>query len=389
MPGMNSDAGISGYRVESCVIQAAGELEQDWLSLQQRADCSFFQSWGWIGPWLEQIAMDLSPLVVRVWFEDALVGLGIFVGKRISRHLFVRSEARFLHEYPFDDQNMTIEYNGLLADREHQQAVYSETINHLFRAGKACDELHFGAVGESTDRLLRNIPAMREETSGYYRVLEESQAFSVSLDQFGPGIDAYLDTLGANRRTQIRRTLRLFGEKSTLQLQTAADTDEALHYFDGLRELHTARWQAEGQLGSFANKRWEAFHRALISARFRYNEVQLLRVGNSEGVIGYLYNFTWRGRVYVLQTGFRKFSDKRLMPGYAVHALAIVYNKQQGMEVYDLMHGDSLYKRLLCNRTEPLRWVVIQKRRWMFELEERVMQLARGTKRKLKLLADH
>jgi CelD/BcsL family acetyltransferase involved in cellulose biosynthesis len=109
-------------------------------------------------------------------------------------------------------------------------------------------------------------------------------------------------------------------------------------------------------------------------------------VGNADGAVGYLYNLVWRKRVYVLQTGFRTYSDKRLMPGYAVHVLAIVYNRQRGMEVYDLMHGDSLYKRLLCNRNELLRWVVIRRKRWIAELEARVLEFARSARKKVKLV---
>jgi CelD/BcsL family acetyltransferase involved in cellulose biosynthesis len=185
---------------------------------------------------------------------------------------------------------------------------------------------------------------------------------------------------------QIRRTLRLFEEKSSLQLQAAGSTDEALLYLDGLSMLHTACWQARGKPGSFANRRWVAFHRALVSKRFQNGEIQLLRVGNADGAVGYLYNLVWRKRVYVLQTGFRTYSDKRLMPGYAVHVLAIVYNRQRGMEVYDLMHGDSLYKRLLCNRNELLRWVVIRRKRWIAELEARVLEFARSARKKVKLV---
>jgi len=371
---------VPAYSVTSSIIRETGELEREWLQLQERADCSFFQSWGWIGTWLELIAMDLHPLVVRVWFEGTLVGLGIFVSRNINRHLLIRSEAKFLHEYPFGDRNMVIEYNGLLADCNHSQAVYSETIKHLFQTDRTCDELYFGALGDSADLVLRRSPGGSRDGRGSPKLLEESSAWSVDLRQFGQGIDAYLGTIGKNRRMQIRRTLRLYEGNSSLQLQCASTAEEALLFFDGLKELHTARWQAGGQQGAFANKRWEAFHRSLISARFNCNEVQLLRVSNAGGPIGYLYNFVWRRHVYVLQTGFRKSPDKRLMPGYAVHALAIVYNKRQGMEIYDLMHGDSLYKRLLCNRKESLRWVVMQRRRWRFELEERVLKIARGSK---------
>ena len=369
---------VPAYSATSSIIREPAELEREWLHLQERADCSFFQSWGWIGTWLERIALDLNPLVVRVWFEGTLVGLGIFTGKHISRHLVIRSDARFVHEYPFDDRNMVIEYNGLLADRGHEGAVYSETIIHLLQLEPACDEVYFGALGDRAYRVLCDSAETRLTEIASVRLLEESSAYSLDLDYSGDGIDAYLATLNKNRRLQIRRSLRLYGERTPLSLESANSTEEALDFLDGLKELHTARWQARGQQGSFASRRWETFHRSLVAARFGPGEIQLLRVRNADGPIGYLYNFIWRGHVYVLQTGFTKPEDKRLMPGYVAHTLAIVHNRQQGMAIYDLMHGDSLYKRLLCNRKETLRWVVVQRKHWKFELEHRLLKLARS-----------
>jgi CelD/BcsL family acetyltransferase involved in cellulose biosynthesis len=69
------------------------------------------------------------------------------------------------------------------------------------------------------------------------------------------------------------------------------------------------------------------------------------------------------------------------MPGYVTHALAIVRNKQKGMHVYDLMHGDALYKRMLCNRTETLHWLVLQRRRLKFRLEDLAVKAVRVGRR--------
>ena len=187
--------------------------------------------------------------------------------------------------------------------------------------------------------------------------------------------------MSKNRRSQLRRAFRAYEEQGPLQLDEAGNKEEALDFFDGLKVLHSARWQAKGAQGSFSNPLWENFHRALIRSRCVKGEIQLIRVSNPNGAIGYLYNFIWRKRVYVLQTGFEISEDKRLMPGYVVHSMAITYNKQKGMKVYDLMHGDSLYKRILCNRNEPLYWLVLQRKRLKFSLEDCAVNVARGLRR--------
>ena len=249
---------LSNYRVTSHLVKHPDEIASEWLDLQGRSNCSYFQSWGWIGTWLEQVALDLQPIVVRVWLENCLIGLGVFVSSHISRHLIIRSNALFLHEYPFDDRDMIIEYNGLLVARNHEQAVYSKTVNHLFQTNRHCDEIFFSAMDGRVD--LHCVPPC--EVKFVHRVIEESAAQMVELDRFGQGVESYLATLSKNRRAQIRRSLRLYQELAPLKLREAGSIEEALLFFDGLKTLHTERWRSKGRGGSFANSRWEAFHRS-------------------------------------------------------------------------------------------------------------------------------
>jgi len=372
---------LPDYRVESCVIEHSENIKQEWSDLQQRADCSYFQSWGWVGTWLEQIAGDLNPVLVKVWVGDTLVGMSLFVSRQVSRHRLVHSKAMFLNECPFDGRNMVIEYNGLLADKKHKQAVYRATIKHLTDTNHNIDEFFFSGLDEDEDHKL--LKESYEGSKCNLKDREKSLTWFVELDVFEQGINAFLETLSKNRRAQIRRSIKAYEGRTPLTLEEASNTEEALMFFDGLEALHTTRWKSKGGQGCFANPLWANFHRTLILSRFSKGEIQLLRVNGPDGAIGYLYNFTWRKRVYVLQTGFKIEKDKRLMPGYVVHVLAIVYNKQKGMEVYDLMHGDSLYKRIICNQTRTLYWVVLQRHRLKFVFEKWAVNTVRSLRRVL------
>ena len=365
---------LSAYRTESCSLKHPEELRQEWLDLQDHSDCSYFLSWGWISTWLQQIAIALNPIVVRVWHDDQIVGLAVFVPRDIKRRLFFRASALFLNEYPFDHKNMVIEYNGLLAARGHEAAVYAETLGHLLGDYGQFDEFHFGAIAEGPDmdRLVR----AAGKHAGFL-INDESTAWQVELDALEPGIDAFLATLSKNRRAQLRRSIRLYEEQGPLGLDVARDPEQALAFFDGLRVLHTERRQLKGEGGAFANSIWEQFHRLLIKDRFGAGEVQMIKVSTPVMTIGYLYNFIWRRHAYVLQTGFRAGHDKRDQPGYVVHALAIAHNRDQGMVAYDLMHGDAVYKKILCNCNRTLFWGVLQRRRLKFSLERLVVGVVR------------
>jgi CelD/BcsL family acetyltransferase involved in cellulose biosynthesis len=369
---------VSGYRISSSIVENPQDLEQEWCALQARADCSYFQSWGWIGVWLEQIAAEFDPLIVRVWYGSSLVGLGIFVHRIIRRRLFINSNALFLNEYPFDGRNMSIEYNGLLAEHDHRERVYAEVIDHLFRTNKGLDEVFFGGVDAST------VVHQGLAQSGFrpehitLQLLEESSTWAVDLGSIGTGMDAYLETLSRNRRAQIRRSIRLYEAYGPLRLEEAKDLVMAREFFSGLKKLHTLRWQKEGKQGVFANPVWGNLHRALIKSRFPEGEIQLLRVRNDNAVIGYLYNLVWRKKVYVLQTGFESQREKGLMPGYVVHAMAIEHNRKLGIVMYDLMHGDELYKQIMCDRYQQLQWLVLQRPRIRFRIENLALALKRS-----------
>ena len=89
-------------RAESYVIEYPEDIEREWNDLQQRANHSYFQSWGWIGTWLDQIAIELQPIVIKIYLQDRLIGLGLFVSKDIKRRVIFHARAMLLNECPFD-----------------------------------------------------------------------------------------------------------------------------------------------------------------------------------------------------------------------------------------------------------------------------------------------
>ena len=372
---------MTGYRAESCIIGCLEDIKREWNDLQKRADCSYFQSWGWISVWLQQIAIELQPIGVKVIFNGELVGIGLFVSRDIKRRKFFHSRAMFLNEYPFDGKNMVIEYNGMLSAKGHESSVYLVTAQYLLREYKGYDEFVFGAVEQGS------IPLSSESlcAEGEWIINDESTSWSVDLLSLPVGIEGYLSSLSRNRRGQIRRSIRVYEQDGLLQIEEALNTEQALHYFDRLKTLHSEYWQSKGESGSFANPIWYEFHQALIGQRLGFGEIQLLKVSGKDGEIGYIYNVVLDKHVYVIQTGFRRTEDKRLMPGYVAHTVAIAYNQSKGMAIYDLMHGEALYKRILCNRKQELLWLVLQRKQLKFAVENFVV----GVVRYMRALSSH
>jgi CelD/BcsL family acetyltransferase involved in cellulose biosynthesis len=89
-------------------------------------------------------------------------------------------------------------------------------------------------------------------------------------------------------------------------------------------------------------------------------EIDLLRVAAGNQVIGFLYNFRYRGRSLAYQSGFDYAGAGRHgKPGLTCHHEAIRFATSWGATRYDFLAGDDRYKRSLSDRAETLHWIVV------------------------------
>jgi CelD/BcsL family acetyltransferase involved in cellulose biosynthesis len=339
-------------------------LERDWLRLQSRSDHSFFQSWTWIGCWLTMLPASIHPLVLRAIRGGTIVGLGVFVPRRTIRHGFVVSNGLHLHETgraEFDQ--LTIEHNGLLVDREGASAILAKSVDTLIHLDRF-DEVHLSGVPS----LYLDLCA---KTSSHLEVNKTLPLHTVDLVKAADG--GYERLMSRNTRQQIRRAMRLGASpSSSLSYAVAQDEDQALAFLDDLQRLHQAYWTARGKPGAFANPFFTAFHRRLVREALSRKEVELARISSEKGALGYLYQFRKNGHVYSYQSGFHYEQDNRLKPGLVSHRLAIEHSLSTGDAVYDFLAGDDRYKRSLATHGGQLFWLTLQKRRLAFSLERRL-----------------
>ncbi|HEV7498920.1 MAG TPA: GNAT family N-acetyltransferase, partial [Vicinamibacteria bacterium] len=206
----------------------------------------------------------------------------------------------------------------------------------------------------------------------------EVESHYVDLARLGPGPDAVPPGLSANTREQLRRSARIYGRDGPLRVEAAADVPEALAMLDELAQLHQNRWTGRGKPGVFASSRFIAFHRDLVARAFPSGGVQLLRIRAGATVIGLLYNFVYKGRVYFYQGGLRFSDDNRLKPGLVAHAAAIRHARDAGLREYDFLAGDDRYKQSLSTDSRTLRWLVFERP----TLKMKALRLLRRLKRR-------
>ena len=337
-------------------------LKREWLGLQRRSDHSFFQSWTWIGCWLQMLPSSIRPLVLCATCGKTVVGLGVFIQHRTIRHGFVVSKGLHLHETGRDDlDQLTIEHNGLLVDREIANDIIVKSVDYLVGLHHF-DELHFPGVP-------RQYLAICAKASSHLEVKKTLPLHTVDLAKAADG--GYERLLSKNTRQQIRRAMRLY-DGASLAYSVAEDEDQALAFLADLQRLHQAYWTARGKPGAFANPAFTAFHTRLVRKALARNEVEIARVSSDRGLLGYLYNFRKNGHVYSYQSGFNYEEDNRLKPGLVSHRVAIEHCLAAGDAVYDFLAGDDRYKRSLGTHGGQLFWLTLQERRLSFSLERRL-----------------
>ena len=341
------------------------DLEPKWQELERRSDCSFFQSWSWIGSWLAAMPATSDLYYVEVMDRGHRIGLAVIGRSTIRRRIFVWSRTISMNESGRSEWDRgAIEYNAPLAEQGRERDVLLAVIDVLLARG--WDELRCSGIDERGYRMLQEYCS----ATGLNLVLRDAvQSYLVDLQSVRATKEGYLSLLSANTRQQIRHSLKGYEHRGKLAISVARSLDEALSFFSSLCPLHQARWHGKSEQGAFGTAFSRRFHQHLVRAAFSKGELQMARIQAGDEVIGYLYNFVRNGHVYFYQNGFDYAAAGKLKPGHVAHYMAINYNAEAGHRTYDFLSGKQRYKRSLAGKEVTLYWATLQKRRALFALE--------------------
>lgn len=325
-----------------------------WRDLEARADAGFFLSWDWIGCWLDSIGVEV--LLLEGKAGDKVVALGLLCPGKRAGWGGRESDALFLNQTgdPESDR-ITIEYNGLLLDREIAAGGAAQALAVLFT--NRCphwDELFLRGLAPS-------FAAAVEAGDFPARLRSRRPTARVDLAALRKSGQAYLDARSANTRSQIRRAIRRYEQRGPLRLEAAAGVAEAHGFFDELGKLHQEYWTGKGRDGAFASDFFVVFHRRLIERCLPNGGVEVLRLSAGGQAVGYLYNFIRNRTVYYYASGFRYETDNRLKPGLVAHTLCVERHLAGGMDRYDFLAGEARYKASLGEPGPELRDYLLER----------------------------
>ncbi len=375
---------MTDLRVSLAPVPDADALGERWEALEERSDCSFFQSWTYTGCLIRERFPD--PLLLEVRGADMPRDVPIALALFNRRRERFGAECLLLGESgiaSFD--TVFIEHNGPLVARGFGPTVLPHLLRAAIKRRLAPWTLPTGrrvVLSGVNDEVLAAARA-----SGMVTALRETRLAPVVdlalLRREGLGV---LDRLSANARYQLRRSERRFSASGPVMVRRAADAAEGHRWLEALAALHQHTWQSRGQPGAFADENFRRFHHALIDRGLRLGQVDLLEITAGERRLGYLLNFVYRGTVYAYQSGFDyALADRHEKPGLTAHHHAIEMYLREGLDHYDFLGGAERYKTSLAGTASRLHWAVLAAR-WsppgmLFRLRHGYTTLAAGLQR--------
>lgn len=358
-------------------FQSAGPLPAWWAPLfEASGNDSVFLSPVWMRNWIDVYGAGFSGSWVH-WEHGGRVVAGCLLVERMVRVKGVPFRSQFLNATgKAESPTPLAEFNDVLHLPGHADAVAADFVRLL-------QERAWGRLllsGHEPDGVAGRALAHVGGTQ-----TEQRRQPSPFVDLRALGDRPFETTVTGKSGTNLRRNRRDYeAHLGPMEVRRAADVDEALRFFREMRELHLARWTDLDRSTSLAADAVVDFHERMIRALMPAGGVDLLRVGNGERAVGFLYNFVVNGKVAMFQSGFDYAPSSRRSPGLLTHALAIEHYRQRGLREYDFLCGDAQYKRTLCNGVRELVWTTVYRDRpWI-----RMLLAAHRLRRRMNRTAD-
>jgi len=344
-----------GISVSISPLDNLSTLEAEWRALEIIAKPPFFLSWGWIGTWLQTFVADMQ--VLRATREGQLVGIAILTRSKQKKLGLVSVDTISLHQTgdPYEDQ-IWIEYNNILVDPACYEEAHEACIRFIAEQYKPWDVFNVGQVIES------NAQQFEKFSSALRSDIWSSACYGVDLGELRTTGKNYLESLSRNTRYQIKRSIRLYGERGELTVEFANSVESALQYFHEIAPYHLERWGNHLSGSGYANPKFISFHENLIVNCWLNQNIDVIKVSVAGKPIAYFYNFVYGNKVYFYLGGSVLESEARLKPGLVGHALCIQHYIENGLDFYDMMGGEHRYKNNLAASHATLYKIRLSKR---------------------------
>ncbi len=330
---MNSHAdGLSLQALSDPSAFAALKPEWNELLAESDADC-FFLTWEWISTWWKHLGGKRRLLLLTARDGDRLVAIAP-LALRPASAADVPPVAclEFLADGTIGSDHLD------LIVRRGREAEVARLFAEVL--GERASMVSLGRVRSGSSAMQAVSLALRSQ--GWAVTATRGEVCPV-VRRPEAGWTEYLAGLGSEHRYAFRRKVKKLSQSFDVALQIARSDEgrrEALHL---LIDLHQRRWRDRGRSEAFCSPEQIAFHQELSALALQNGWLRLF-ILRLDGVgVAALYGFHYRRRFYFYQSGFDP-DLKRMSVGLVLMGMAIKHAFDEGVDEFDLLHGDEAYK---------------------------------------------
>jgi CelD/BcsL family acetyltransferase involved in cellulose biosynthesis len=362
--------------VEVTTTQEFARLREEWGELLgSTAAGGVFLTWEWLYTWWKHLAEGRQLRLMTVRRGSTLIALApLAVTPPPALRLAPFPSLEFL-----GTGSVGSDYLDVLIARGHED----EALDRL-AARLAGQDLAIGLAQVNRRGSMSAELAERLRRRGW-QCAERPTEICPVIALGGHTWPSYLASLHGQHRHNWRRRLRGMEQEFEVRVErvgTEAERGEALA---ALFRLHARRWETRGGSTAFHSPALRAFHEewSQVALARGWLRLYLMRL-NGEPVAA-LYGFRYGDVFSFYQTGFD--------PGYARHGvgqvllgLTIQSAIEEGVVVYDLLHGDERYKFNWAREVAELVRIELYPPSWRGRIHRGLTRLdraARGVAREL------
>jgi CelD/BcsL family acetyltransferase involved in cellulose biosynthesis len=322
-------------RIETIEDVAGFErLRTEWNDLlRQSASNCLFLTWEWLWNWWHHLCDGRRLLLVTVRCGGELIAIAPLAV----------SPPRVRRLIPF----RSVEFLG-------SGIIGSDYLDFIVKAGKEQDACRVLAECLRRGKLMLELTQLErrsclaetfaaELTRRGWSLSEAKTEVCPFINLTGHSWESYLATLGAEHRYNFLRRLKNVMKQFEVRFEQVRSEEQRREALPLLIALHNLRWRNRGCSEAFYTADLVAFHDELSRLALQQGWLRLFVLRLDGKPAASLYGFSYHRVFYYFQAGFDPLYGKYSV-GLVTMGLAIKSALEEGVEEYDLLHGDEPYK---------------------------------------------
>jgi CelD/BcsL family acetyltransferase involved in cellulose biosynthesis len=312
-------------------------LYSQWNELFGISRATVFQSHEWLRTWWTHFETPALRLNIVLFLRDnTLIGIApLFIEKHKVFGIPVVRRLQFIGRGITD-------YVDLIIRPGYEDVVLAEFTGYLRSHHAEWDVFDIEDVNESS-LCVKLLPDLLNtngiRTYSYQGNVCPYVDLPATTDLLVTGMD---QTTKHEFRRKLKRLQKNYKPYVLLFSRPEDDIERAIRMF---ALIHGGRWTGLGYPSAFDDEKHQAYHVEFSRKFARRGWLRMFFLMVDDEPVSVSYGFNYRKRIYMYQSNAHASDDvMKCSPGSIIRKIAMVGGIEEGMEIFDYLRGDEIYK---------------------------------------------